>query len=63
MVDDGSTDRTADIAAGYSQKHAGKLRVLKLERNLGKGEGRGMEVISLLGTNLTVLLILLMLFI
>lgn len=37
VVDDGSTDRTADIAAGYSQKHAGKLRVLKLERNLGKG--------------------------
>ncbi|XGW02185.1 hypothetical protein V3C99_014324 [Haemonchus contortus] len=37
VVDDGSTDETADIAADYGRKHPGLLKVLKLERNLGKG--------------------------
>ncbi|KAK5974112.1 hypothetical protein GCK32_006538, partial [Trichostrongylus colubriformis] len=37
VVDDGSTDRTADIAADYGHRHPGLLKVLKLERNLGKG--------------------------
>ncbi|KAK6054331.1 RNA polymerase Rpb3/Rpb11 dimerization domain protein [Cooperia oncophora] len=37
VVDDGSTDRTADVAADYGRRHPGSLKVLKLERNLGKG--------------------------
>ncbi|VDL87722.1 unnamed protein product [Nippostrongylus brasiliensis] len=37
VVDDGSVDRTADIAAEYGRKTDGAVKVLKLERNLGKG--------------------------
>ncbi|KJH53421.1 glycosyltransferase, group 2 family protein [Dictyocaulus viviparus] len=37
VIDDGSTDGTADIAVEYGKKFDGKLKVLKLERNLGKG--------------------------
>uniref|UniRef100_A0A1I8EBV0 Dolichyl-phosphate beta-glucosyltransferase n=1 Tax=Wuchereria bancrofti TaxID=6293 RepID=A0A1I8EBV0_WUCBA len=37
VVDDGSTDRTADTAYKYTEKYKGKIRVLKLEKNLGKG--------------------------
>ncbi|KAL6742534.1 hypothetical protein Aduo_015677 [Ancylostoma duodenale] len=37
VVDDGSTDRTADIGVEYGRKHNGVVRVIKLEKNLGKG--------------------------
>uniref|UniRef100_A0A0K0DCW0 dolichyl-phosphate beta-glucosyltransferase n=1 Tax=Angiostrongylus cantonensis TaxID=6313 RepID=A0A0K0DCW0_ANGCA len=37
VVDDGSTDSTADVALEYDRKHGGKLKVLKLEENRGKG--------------------------
>ncbi|KAJ1374233.1 hypothetical protein KIN20_036867 [Parelaphostrongylus tenuis] len=38
VVDDGSTDSTSDIAIEYGRKHGGgKLKVLKLEQNRGKG--------------------------
>ncbi|KAK6107686.1 Glycosyl transferase 2 family protein [Brugia pahangi] len=37
VVDDGSTDRTADTAYKYTEKYEGKIRILKLEKNLGKG--------------------------
>jgi dolichyl-phosphate beta-glucosyltransferase len=36
VVDDGSGDDTADVAFAYSQSHP-QLRVLQLERNMGKG--------------------------
>uniref|UniRef100_A0A1I7VR46 dolichyl-phosphate beta-glucosyltransferase n=1 Tax=Loa loa TaxID=7209 RepID=A0A1I7VR46_LOALO len=37
VVDDGSTDRTANTAYQYTEKYEGKIRVLKLKKNLGKG--------------------------
>uniref|UniRef100_A0A158Q872 Dolichyl-phosphate beta-glucosyltransferase n=1 Tax=Elaeophora elaphi TaxID=1147741 RepID=A0A158Q872_9BILA len=37
VVDDGSTDGTADMAYEYAEKYEKKVRVLKLEKNLGKG--------------------------
>ncbi|VDM56708.1 unnamed protein product [Angiostrongylus costaricensis] len=37
VVDDGSTDSTADVALEYNRKLGGKLKVLKLEENRGKG--------------------------
>uniref|UniRef100_A0A8R1Y062 DNA-directed RNA polymerases I and III subunit RPAC1 n=1 Tax=Onchocerca volvulus TaxID=6282 RepID=A0A8R1Y062_ONCVO len=37
VVDDGSTDETADIGYWYTEKYEGKVRVLKLEKNIGKG--------------------------
>uniref|UniRef100_A0A915Q6A0 Dolichyl-phosphate beta-glucosyltransferase n=1 Tax=Setaria digitata TaxID=48799 RepID=A0A915Q6A0_9BILA len=37
VVDDGSTDRTADTGYRYTEKCGRKIRVLKLEKNLGKG--------------------------
>ncbi|KHJ85835.1 RNA polymerase Rpb3/Rpb11 dimerization domain protein [Oesophagostomum dentatum] len=37
VVDDGSTDRTADVGVEYGLKYDGIVKVLKLERNLGKG--------------------------
>jgi hypothetical protein len=41
VVDDGSTDGTADVAFGYSQRYSNeKVRVLKLDRNQGKGKRR-----------------------
>lgn len=38
VVDDGSTDRTADIGVEYGRKYNGVVRVIKLEKNLGKGK-------------------------
>lgn len=37
VVDDGSTDETANTGYQYTKKYGGKVRVLKLEKNLGKG--------------------------
>ncbi|VDO26558.1 unnamed protein product [Onchocerca flexuosa] len=37
VVDDGSTDETADIGYQYTEKYEGKVKVLKLEKNIGKG--------------------------
>lgn len=38
IVDDGSTDDTANTAAIYGRRHEGLVHVLKLEENRGKGE-------------------------
>ncbi|ETN84264.1 RNA polymerase Rpb3/Rpb11 dimerization domain protein [Necator americanus] len=37
VVDDGSTDRTAAVGVEYGRRYNGVVKVLKLERNLGKG--------------------------
>lgn len=37
VVDDGSTDRTAEIAGGYEARR-GDVRVVRLPKNAGKGE-------------------------
>ncbi|VDK88776.1 unnamed protein product, partial [Litomosoides sigmodontis] len=37
VVDDGSTDGTADTACQYAEKCGRKIRVLRLGKNLGKG--------------------------
>jgi dolichyl-phosphate beta-glucosyltransferase len=38
VVDDGSTDATCDVVAGYTQRYgADSVRCLKLSRNRGKG--------------------------
>ena len=38
VVDDGSTDGTADLGAEYNEKTNGRVKVLKLDKNRGKGE-------------------------
>lgn len=39
VVDDGSKDRTADVAFEYGKKYVGEtVRVLKLAQNVGKGD-------------------------
>ncbi len=38
FVDDGSKDRTADVLADLERKGAGKIRMLRLEKNSGKAE-------------------------
>ncbi|CAJ0590005.1 unnamed protein product [Cylicocyclus nassatus] len=37
VVDDGSTDRTADVGLDYGRRYSDLVKVIKLERNLGKG--------------------------
>eukprot|EP00727_Mastigamoeba_balamuthi_P007618 m51a1_g3477 hypothetical protein (341) ;mRNA; f:763782-764909 len=37
VVDDGSTDRTARVALDYAKTTGGRVRLLRLERNRGKG--------------------------
>jgi glycosyltransferase involved in cell wall biosynthesis len=37
VVDDGSTDDSAEIAAGYAERHPDTVRLLRHERNRGKG--------------------------
>ncbi|MBN1674190.1 MAG: glycosyltransferase family 2 protein [Kiritimatiellae bacterium] len=37
VVDDGSTDRTAEVAERVAQAHRAQIRVLRLGRNLGYG--------------------------
>ena len=38
MVDDGSTDNTAEIASGYAERYPDRVKIVKHEKNLGKFE-------------------------
>lgn len=47
IVDDGSTDKTSQVALGYSDKYStNKVRLLKLDRNRGKGGAVRLGVLS-----------------
>lgn len=47
LVDDGSKDKTSEVALGYTKKHgAEKVRVLTLVRNRGKGGAVRMGTLS-----------------
>ena len=50
IVDDGSTDKTSQVALGYCDKYgANKIRLLKLEVNRGKGGAVRLGVLSARG--------------
>jgi glycosyltransferase involved in cell wall biosynthesis len=49
VVDDHSTDRTPEILTELAQKHRNVLRVLRHERNLGKGAGIRTALASVTG--------------
>ncbi|RLG06999.1 MAG: hypothetical protein DRN59_02025 [Thaumarchaeota archaeon] len=38
VVDDGSTDNTAEIASGYAERYPDRVKIVKHEKNLGKFE-------------------------
>ncbi|MEM3053858.1 MAG: glycosyltransferase family 2 protein [Candidatus Caldarchaeum sp.] len=40
VVDNGSRDKTLQIAEEYAEKHPGKVRVIRLDRNMGPGGAR-----------------------
>ncbi|VDN06415.1 unnamed protein product [Thelazia callipaeda] len=50
IVDDGSTDGTANIGCKYGQQYGEKIKVLKLEKNLGKGGAVRMGVLCARGS-------------
>ena len=37
VIDDGSTDKTKEVAATYARRHEGLVRVMRLDKNRGKG--------------------------
>lgn len=55
LVDDGSTDETADRIEWFQRRHPGRVEALNLLRNMGKAEcvRRGMHHAFALGANVT----------
>ncbi len=49
VVDNGSRDKTPEIVERYVNKYAGKVRLLRLEQNLGPGGGRNIGAVSARG--------------
>lgn len=55
LVNDGSTDRTAETIESLRLEHPGRIESLDLQRNVGKGESvrRGMHYANTLGADIT----------